>query len=61
MNKQEEQAYQKLLADYENVVGKKPDSMAEMICKISAKRALTQKYEWANANNPNFPTELNWL
>jgi hypothetical protein len=49
-----------LLKEYEEVLGKKPNHPAIMICEISAERAMTQDWEWQKNDNKNWPIQLVW-
>jgi len=55
-------AEQQLREEYERVSGKKlcHYDPAEMICKISAERAMRQDWEWQKSDNPNWPIQITW-
>ncbi len=51
-----------LIEEYERVGGKPADEMAKMICKISAKRALSgEPWKWTrDKSSPNWSMQLHW-
>lgn len=55
-------AEKQLLTEYHRVSGKPADTMAEMICKISAKRALSgEPWKWIkDESSPNWSMQLHW-
>ncbi len=54
-------AEQQLRDGFAEVMGNEPDDLAGMICKISAERAMTQKWEWRKEKSKNWSASLHWL
>jgi hypothetical protein len=56
-----EAALKQLRDEYESVMGKPVDSLADMICEISAERAMRQNWKWVKEKSLNWSASLHWL